>query len=69
MPELTRRQKWTDLDTDQKVNAAGDDLDGYDGAFKAFRLELRSIRNVMVGLLISVSTGAVLLAVNLVASG
>jgi hypothetical protein len=62
-------QERGDFEVPVRVTLLEGDADKAENALEAFRLELRGIRNVMVGLLISVSTGAVLLAVNLVANG
>lgn len=66
---MTRIEERSTFEIPVRVTLLEGDADKGEGALEAFRLELRGIRNVMVGLLISVSTGAVLLAVNLMVSG
>lgn len=66
---MSRVQERKGFEVPVRVTLLEGDADKGDKALEAFRLELRGIRNVLVGLLVSVSTAAILLAVNLVAQG
>jgi hypothetical protein len=64
---VSRVQERKGFEVPVRVTLLEGDADKGEDALEGFRLELRGIRNVLVGLLVSVSTAAILLAINLVA--
>lgn len=51
----------------QRIALAEKDLDEHDGFFDAFKTELGKMKGIMLGILVSTTTAAILLALNLVA--
>ncbi len=62
---MSRVEERKEFEVPVRVTLLEGDVDRGDEALEAFRQELRGIRNVLVGLLVSVSTAAILLAINL----
>ena len=52
---------------DQRVSLAEGDLDRFDARMDQFVAEIKALRQVLVGILVSLATASVLLAVNLAA--
>ena len=62
---MSRVEERKDFDEQVRVTLLESDADKAEKGLEAFRLELRGIRNVLVGLLLSIATAAVLLAINI----
>ena len=62
---MSRVGERKDFDVPVRTTLLESDADKLEEGLEGFRLELRGIRNVLVGLLISIATAAVLLAINL----
>jgi hypothetical protein len=63
-----RAQDRTSYALDTRVSLLEGDLDKQDQQLEDFHSEVRAMRMILVGLLISISTASVLLALNLVLS-
>lgn len=73
MAELKRAERWGlryDLERPDHmrllVSEVGDDMDTQDAKVDGFAGEMAKIKGILIGILISVSTGSLLLAANLV---
>lgn len=62
-----RSQARAGFDMTTRVALLEDDADKMDEAFGDLHADLKAIKNVLIGLLISLSTAAVVLALNLAA--
>lgn len=62
---MSRLEERKGFDEPVRITLLESDADKAEEGLEAFRLELRGIRNVLVGLLLSIATAAVLLAINL----
>lgn len=61
-----RRSLWQGYEQQYVNNQIGDDLDQNDRDHNAIWVELRSVRALLIGILISTTTASVMLAINLV---
>lgn len=67
---MSRTSERVDTFTDaQRIALVERDLDDHDGHFRAFKDELGKLKGIMFGILVSTTTAAILLAMNLVAKG
>lgn len=55
------------FDQQQRLSLVEKDLDEHEGFFEAFKSELGKMKGIMLGILVSTTTAAILLALNLVA--
>jgi cell division protein FtsX len=63
---MTRSQQRSTFPTDMRVALLEADVDEIERGIDRLREELKGIRNVLTGILISVMTGSVLVAINIV---
>jgi hypothetical protein len=60
-----RRERWLSHDIPTKLSLVVDDLDSIEEGMRDVRIELKGIKSVLIGVLVSVTTAAILLAINL----
>ena len=63
---MSRPQERAGFDPAIRVQLLELDVDNLEAALEAIRQELRGIRNVLVGMLVSLATASILLAISLV---
>lgn len=63
---MGRAEKRTGIEIPHRLRLVEDDLDKHDENFRELRDELGKIKGILVGILVSVTTAALLLAINLV---
>lgn len=63
---MTRREARETFDTPTRVRLVEDDLDQFAEALTGLKTELSALRAVLVGVLVSVTTAAIMLAISIV---
>lgn len=62
---MSRTSERGSFQPDVRVQLLEHDADEFDGALEGLRLELKGMRGLLTGILVSVATAAILLAVNI----
>lgn len=65
----TRRERWQHHETGTKLSLVVDDLDRFDDVIVDLRTELKGIKTILIGILVSTTTAAIMLAVNIGVGG
>lgn len=66
---MGRAEKRSGIDIPNRLRLVEDDLDKHDATFAELRDELAKIKGILIGILVSVTTAALLLAINLAVPG
>lgn len=66
---IVRTEERRSFDQAVRVSLLEGDMDHFEDGFTAFRSELDAIRKILIGILVSVTTASLLLAVNVIVVG
>lgn len=66
---MSRAEAWSHFDTETRLSLVVKDLDTFDQSMDRLNGRLAKINTTLIGILISLTTGAVLLAINVIVLG